>query len=85
MASNDGQVQIRLIDWQKVDAGDGEGLNNNIHAALFKAKAMKKAEWIEFMSYSPDEKYLGVGSLSDSHAQKICCSHDNKIYLFDVQ
>jgi len=34
---------------------------------------LKKAEWIEFMSYSPDQKYLGVGS------------HDNFIYLLEVQ
>lgn len=34
---------------------------------------MKKTEWIEFMSFSPNGKYLGVGS------------HDNNIYLFDVE
>lgn len=69
VANNLGAVTIRLVDWDKVDSGDSEGLNN-IVSTLF--EGLKKAEWIEFMSYSPDEQYLGVGS------------HDNNIYLLDV-
>ena len=69
VASNDGKVSIRLVDWEQVDQGDPDGLNNVIRT-LF--KTLKKAEWIEFMSYSPNGKYLGVGS------------HDNNIYLLEV-
>jgi microtubule-associated protein-like 1/2 len=69
VASNDGKVTIREIDWVKVDAGDSAGLNTVIKTLFGK---LKKAEWIEFMSYSPDEKFLGVGS------------HDNTIYLLNV-
>jgi WD40 repeat protein len=69
VASNDGKVTIREIDWAKVDAGDSAGLNTVIKTLFGK---LKKAEWIEFMCYSPDEKYLGVGS------------HDNAIYLLNA-
>ena len=69
VASNAGQVTIRIVDWAKVDACDSIGLNN-VFKTLF--TELKKAEWIEFMSYSPDAKWLGVGS------------HDNFIYLLDV-
>lgn len=66
VASNDGKVTIRDIDWAKVDAGDASGLNTVIKTLFGN---LKRPEWIEFMSYSPDEKFLGVGS------------HDNTIYL----
>lgn len=69
VANNVGRVTIRDIDWAQVDSGDSTGLNNVINVLFDK---IKKPEWIEFMSYSPDEKYLGVGS------------HDNFIYLMDV-
>lgn len=68
MASNSGVVSIRLVDWAKVDAGDSEGLNT-----VYKKITKIGDEWIEFMSYSPNEKYLAVGS------------HDNLIYLLDVE
>lgn len=62
-------MSIRDVDWAKVDAGDSAGLNTVIKTLFGN---IKKPEWIEFMSYSPDEKYLGVGS------------HDNTIYLLEV-
>ena len=69
VASNSGKVTIRLVDWNKVDDGESDGLNNVIKTLFEK---LIKAEWIEFMCYSPNENYLGVGS------------HDNNIYLLDV-
>ena len=69
VASNDGRVTIRNVDWSKVDSGDPAGLNTVLKTLFDK---LAKPEWIEFMSYSPDEKYLGVGS------------HDNTIYLLEV-
>lgn len=70
VANNCGVVTIRLVDWDKVDSGDNSGLNNVIKT-LF--EGLKKAEWIEFMCYSPNGKYLGVGS------------HDNHIYILGVE
>lgn len=59
-----------MVDWDQVDKGSSDGLNNVIKTLFTK---LKKAEWIEYMSYSPDGKYLGVGS------------HDNNIYILDVE
>lgn len=68
VANNLGHVTIRIVDWALVDAGDENGLNK-IKTTLF--KAVKKAEWIEAMHYSPCGKSLAVGS------------HDNMIYVVD--
>lgn len=69
VANNIGEVTIREVDWKKVDAGDPEGLNNIICTLFEDPKGKKKYEWIEAMAYSPDNKFLAVGS------------HDNYIYL----
>jgi len=63
-------VTIREVDWAKVDAGDSTGMNT-VKKTLF--KEVKKAEWIEAMVYSPDDKYLAVGS------------HDNMLYLLTTK
>ena len=63
-------VTIRTIDWDKVNAGEAGALDK-IKKVLF--KNLKKAEWIEAMSYSPCGKMLAVGS------------HDNNIYLIDTK
>ena len=70
VAHNTGMVTIRAIDWAKVDAGE-PGALDNIKKTLF--KNLKKAEWIEAMSYSPCGEMLAVGS------------HDNFIYLLDTK
>lgn len=70
VADNKGIVTIREIDWEKVDNCE-EGALDNVIKTLF--KDVKKAEWIETMVYSPDNKYLAVGS------------HDNTIYLVDTK
>ena len=70
MADNKGIVTIREIDWDKVDNRE-EGAFDNVIKTLF--KDVKKAEWIETMVYSPDNKWLAVGS------------HDNTIYLVDTK
>jgi WD40 repeat protein len=71
VANNVGIVTIREVDWAKVDAREPGSLDNIIKKNLF--KEVKKAEWIEAMVYSPDAKWLAVGS------------HDNKIYLLDTK
>lgn len=70
VAQNDGIVTVREVDWAKVDAGEAGALDN-VKKTLF--KAVKKAEWIEAMSYSPCGKMLAVGS------------HDNMIYVVDTK
>jgi WD40 repeat protein len=70
VAGNTGLVTIREVDWKKVDAREPKSLDQ-IKYRLF--KDVKKAEWIECMSYSPDSKNLAVGS------------HDNLIYLVDTK
>lgn len=69
VAQNTGLVTIRQVDWDLVDKGDNDGLNKVIHKLFTK---LAKAEWIEFMSYSPNGQFLGVGS------------HDNHIYLMNT-
>ena len=66
VSDNKGIVTIREIDWAEVDAGKSGSLDK-VTKTLF--KDVKKAEWIETMVFSPDGKYLAVGS------------HDNMIYL----
>mmetsp|Transcript_22977 Transcript_22977/g.35466 ORF Transcript_22977/g.35466 Transcript_22977/m.35466 type:complete len:256 (+) Transcript_22977:1440-2207(+) len=70
VATNMGVVTIREIDWGKVEKNDPTSLNN-VKKTLF--KDLKRAEWIEAMSYSPCGKYLAVGS------------HDNNVYLLDTK
>jgi len=70
VANNEGIVTIREVDWAKVDAGDGSGIAK-VKKTLF--KKVKKAEWIEAMAYSLDDKHLAVGS------------HDNMIYLLSTK
>lgn len=70
VASNTGIVTIREVDWQQVDSRVPGSLDN-VRVTLF--KDVKKAEWIEAMVYSPDNKYLAVGS------------HDNMIYVVDTK
>lgn len=72
VSNNEGEVTIREVDWKKVDAGDPEGLNNVIYTLFEDPKKKKKYEWIEAMAYSPDHKFLAVGS------------HDNFIYLLST-
>lgn len=71
VSNNLGIVTIREVDWAKVDAREAGSLDNIKKKDLF--KAVKKAEWIEAMVYSPDNKYLAVGS------------HDNMIYILDTK
>lgn len=71
VAGNTGIVTIRTVDFAKVDAREAGSLDVIHKKDLF--KAVKKAEWIEAMVYSPDNKYLAVGS------------HDNTIYLLDTK
>lgn len=70
VAQNNGIVTIRSIDWDKVNAGEAGALDN-VTKTLF--KTVKKAEWIEAMSYSPCGEMLAVGS------------HDNFIYVLDTK
>ena len=70
VANNKGVVTIREVDWALVDQRNPEGLNKVKHTLFDK---LKKAEWIEAMSYSPDGKHLAVGS------------HDNNIYLLSTK
>lgn len=70
MAQNNGQVTIRRIDWDKVDAGEAGALDD-VFKTLF--KNVKKKEWIEAMAYSPCGRMLAVGS------------HDNYIYVVDTK
>jgi len=65
VANNVGIVTIRDIDWAAVDAREAGSLDN-VKKTLF--KEVKKAEWIECMSFNPDGTQLAVGS------------HDNVIY-----
>jgi len=71
VAGNTGIVTIRSIDFSKVDNREPGSLDVIHKKDLF--KAVKKAEWIETMVYSPCNKYLAVGS------------HDNIIYLLDTK
>jgi len=71
VAGNTGIVTIRNVDWAKVEAREAGSLDVMHKKDLF--KAVKKAEWIEAMVYSPCSKYLAVGS------------HDNVIYLLDTK
>lgn len=75
VASNVGEVTIREVNWDEVDARKEGSLNNIIHT-LFEDKSKdkkKKYEWIEAMAYSPDGNYLAVGS------------HDNFIYILNAK
>jgi WD40 repeat protein len=69
VSDNNGLVTIRSVDWDKVDKGE-PGCLDDIKYTLF--KTLKKAEWIETMVYSPDNKYLAIGS------------HDNFIYVLET-
>jgi microtubule-associated protein-like 3 len=71
VADNTGLVSIRTIDWAKVDAREAGSLDTIHKKDLF--KAVKNAEWIEAMVYSPCSKFLAIGS------------HDNVIYLLDTK
>jgi WD40 repeat protein len=71
VAGNMGIVTIREVDWAKVDAREKDSLDNVKVKDIF--KETKKREWIEAMVYSPDDKWLAVGS------------HDNTIYLLDTK
>jgi WD40 repeat protein len=62
-------VTIREVDFAKVDAGE-KGALDKVKKTLF--KKVKKAEWIEAMSFSPDGKLFAAGS------------HDNHIYVLDT-
>jgi len=70
VANNVGTVTIREVDWSAVDQGIPGSLDN-VKKTLF--KDLKKAEWIECMSYSPCGNYLAIGS------------HDNTVYLLDTK
>jgi WD40 repeat protein len=70
VSDNKGVVTIRDVDFSAVDGGKAGALDN-IKTTLF--KTLKKAEWIETMVFSPNSKYLAVGS------------HDNTIYLLDTK
>ena len=69
VSDNEGLVYIRNIDWAKIDAREKGSLDDNKKTLC---KDVKKREWIETMVFSPDNKYLAVGS------------HDNFIYVFDT-
>ena len=69
VAANDGKVTVREIDWGHVEK-NSPGCLDDILVTLF--GKLKRAEWIETMAYSPDEKTLAVGS------------HDNNIYLVET-
>lgn len=69
VADNKGVVTIRRINWDNVDQGYPDALNDVFKTIL---KGIKKGEWIETMVYSPDGKYLAIGS------------HDNNIYVLDT-
>lgn len=70
VANNKGAVTIRAVDWNAVDQGQ-PGALDNVQKTLF--TKLKRAEWIETMVYSPDSKWLAIGS------------HDNNIYLLDTK
>jgi WD40 repeat protein len=70
VADNKGIVTIRDLDWAAVDARQPGSLDQ-VKKTLF--KEIKKAAWIEVMVFSPDSKYLAVGS------------HDDQIYLVDTK
>lgn len=63
VANNDGVVTVRSVDWDKVDARDSAGLDNCIKTITYSTR------WVEAMAYSPDHKFLAIGS------------HDQFIYL----
>lgn len=63
-------MTIRTVDLREVDQGI-PGCLDKVYKTLF--KEVKKAEWIECMSYSPCDNYLAVGS------------HDNTIYLLETK
>ena len=69
VAANDGKVTVREIDWAHVEK-NSPGCLDDVLVTLF--GKLKRAEWIETMAYSPDEKTLAVGS------------HDNNIYLVET-
>lgn len=69
VAANDGKVTIREINWEHIEK-DMPGCLEDVLITLF--SKLKRAEWIETMEYSPNEKYLAVGS------------HDNNIYLVET-
>jgi WD40 repeat protein len=72
VADNTGIVTIREIDWDRVDKGEAGALETlRKSGTLF--KKVKNAEWIETMVYSPNDKFLAVGS------------HDNTIYLVETK
>lgn len=70
VADNKGAVTIREINWQEVDQGQAGSLDR-VKKTLF--KKLKKAEWIETMVFSPDSKWLAIGS------------HDNFIYVLSTK
>lgn len=70
IANNKGICTVRNIDWNLIDKRE-PGCLDEVKKTLF--KDVKKAEWIECMSFSPCGKFLAVGS------------HDNMIYLLDTQ
>lgn len=70
VADNKGGVTIRLVDWAAVDRGEPGSLDVVKHSLFGK---LKKAEWIECMAWSPDSKYLAIGS------------HDNNIYVLETK
>ena len=69
MASNTGVVTVRQLNWQHIDSSQAGCLDAVTHTLFGR---LKRAEWIETMAYSPDEKLLAIGS------------HDNNIYLVDT-
>lgn len=70
VSDNKGVVTIRDVDWAAIDKR-ASGSLDQIKKTLF--KTLKKAEWIETMVFSPDSKFLAIGS------------HDNTIYLLDTK
>ena len=70
VATNGGDVTIRKVDLAALGDGDSD-----ILSGVFKKlkTGNKTKEWIEVLVFSPNDKYLAIGS------------HDNNIYVYDTQ